>query len=314
MSGYDYTTPDGVQHLLLSYTNDQDLQQHFLRRMVNMRWSPEQTVFVLFPLVDNIACLNNFLEPFPLIVDFVDNQLFWATDERRALAAMSQYAILARMASHCVFNSEENLITFRDYGVLPKFVPATLIPNWYRQPFGTKPSTAILPRNGLHIFYSGNMNDRVDWETLTSVSQIPDVILHLVGTAQRVQSNLQELLRQQNVVYHGPKTELQTISILQTMDVAIIPHLQNNCSQFMNPIKVGMYLSVGIPILSMRVSGIEAHHNMQLCADGTEMVSLLSKWQPHRWQAHNAAPKICFASFEQLYMDIIGSLQTVNAE
>ena len=112
--------------------------------------------------------------------------------------------------------------------------------------------------------YSGNMNDRVDWGLLLRVAALPgQPRIHLVGTAARTQlQTLRRVMTHDQVVYHGPRNELETLDLLSQADVAIMPHKVDEFSTFMNPLKLSMYEALGLPVVSTDVPGVTAVEGM----------------------------------------------------
>ncbi|MBN1551830.1 hypothetical protein JW979_10190, partial [bacterium] len=55
----------------------------------------------------------------------------------------------------------------------------------------------------------------------------------------------------------GPIPYPEVISEIRCLDVALIPHLDNPISRNMDPMKLYLFLGLGIPIVSTRFSGIE---------------------------------------------------------
>ena len=113
-------------------------------------------------------------------------------------------------------------------------------------------------RQKLHIVYSGNMNDRIDWALLKKLGEVTlPVRIHLVGSCQDAQAEMIDILKSERFVYHGPRREKDLLRLLCKSDIAVLPHLADDCSEFMNPIKVSMFACLGLPCISTRIAGVD---------------------------------------------------------
>ena len=242
-------TQDGVVLKAFWYILPEELQRAFFQFLITHTLLPENTVFILFPIIQELPLLEDILREYPTIVDIVDNQISWATTPERQTFMLEQYFRLMAPARHVVFNTE----TTRNYFVERHFLNTDqdirVIPNWYTLPDSVSFIHSPFKDKTIHLFYSGNMNDRMDWELLQVLAEEPNIKLHLVGTAVRSATRLNTLLSYDGILYHGVLSEQQTLKLLQYMDACIIPHIIDNVSLFMNPIKIRMYQSVGLPIL-----------------------------------------------------------------
>jgi hypothetical protein len=129
---------------------------------------------------------------------------------------------------------------------------------------------------GRQIVYSGNMHDRIDWALLGRVvDTFADVTIHLVGKANLDKGPLPESLVKPNVVFHGPKPERETLRLLRQMDLAIVPHAVDHVSVFMNPLKVQMYESVGLPTVATNVAGIEASDLLMVAESDNAFIDMI---------------------------------------
>lgn len=238
---------DGIKYRMIAWESPQDLRKEMALFLEMEKLFPANTLFVLFPVIEILEEVEELLRPFGKIVDVVDNQLAWAKDNFRRARIMAQYFGLMQNAQRVVFN---NPVT-RDFFVDRNFVSiddTEVIPNWYSLPGGIEIRKGSMQGPGKHIFYSGNMNDRLDWDLLREIASLPDVKLHLAGTASQITDKLNALIAA-GAIYHGVTNEKETLALLQTMDAAIIPHVRNEISRYMHPIKAGMYQAVGLPVI-----------------------------------------------------------------
>lgn len=263
-----YLSVDGVLYKMLDIARPEELHSQFLHFLVQQDILPQNTCFVLFPIVNGIEQIQTVLVPYKKIVDVVDNQTVWASTNEAQLHMLAQYKELIQSATVTVFNSENNRTIFLEKGLLSSQANYSRIANWYRLPCGVcSLPLAPLAESVLHLVYSGNMNDRIDWGLLHAICALPQTTLHLIGVCSRRQDDLFALLKHPAAVYHGALDELRTLELVRRMDAAIVPHEDNYCSMFMNPMKIHMYAALGIPVLCAAIAGVESRENLTVCKD-----------------------------------------------
>ena len=249
---------EGVEHIFLEdqMFNEEDAIRSFL---LSQKMLPQNTLFVLFPLIGYFEKFFNIIDGYRYIADIVDNQLGWKSKYPEKI--IKQYKIICKNAENVVFNSGNNRQFFIDHGLIEEAEKSLQIANWYELPetsMGEKLSA--IEKNSQKIFYSGNMNDRIDWELIENLLYaLPEgIILYLVGNACSSGDKLKEILsRHDNCQFLGPIDERILIQFIEDALFAIIPHTVEATSQYMNPLKIYMYASLGIECISTAVPGLE---------------------------------------------------------
>lgn len=254
-----YTCSDGVKYQAILHESDDGLPKAFMKFVAENHIVPENTKFIIFPIVRPILKILDILSNYPLVVDFVDNQFSWASAGETQVFR-EQYRRLAASARHIVFNSEQNLKHFVREGIVQTDANVTVIPNWYTAPKSIHRQTYKKSAER-SIIYSGNMNDRIDWVLMNAVAEL-GYTLHLAGNAYRSPPEFHQLVDRPNVLYHGPLKEDAAYAIIASCHVAIMPHTRDNFSDFMNPLKIHMYASTGIPVVSTEVNGLARAPNV----------------------------------------------------
>jgi hypothetical protein len=132
------------------------------------------------------------------------------------------------------------------------------------------------------------MNDRIDWNLIEKVLEIlpDDITLYLIGNAQRSAEKIRDILsRHQNCQFLGPIDERNLIDFIQNSLFSIMPHTVESTSQYMNPLKIHMFASLGIKCISTDVPGLEKRFSNLLiakdekdfihqCVDNIEMIKI----------------------------------------
>lgn len=105
--------------------------------------------------------------------------------------------------------------------------------------------------------YTGNLRDRLDVELLERISdERPDWQIVLIGSAHGTPDILR-LQGRENVHFLGVRPYEEAQAYISHFDVAIMPHIDNEVSQRMNPLKLYVYHALGVPIVSTDVANIE---------------------------------------------------------
>ncbi|MCK5538030.1 MAG: glycosyltransferase, partial [Bacteroidales bacterium] len=122
---------EDVEHIMLEdqMFNEEDYFRSFL---LSQKMLPQNTLFVLFPLVGYFEKFFNIIDGYRYIADIVDNQLGWKSQypEKK----MKQYKIICKNAENVIFNSENNRQFFIDHGLLEEREKSLQIANWYELP------------------------------------------------------------------------------------------------------------------------------------------------------------------------------------
>ncbi len=238
---------DGASYRLIEYKDAVNLQNRVMEFLASENLRIDNTLFVLFPVIDELENIEDILRPYIKIADIVDNELGWASDGARAGRLLDQYFRIVNYCSHVVFSSQHAQDFFTSHNFCDSD-RTKMIPNWYETPPGFIPKFSKLDDHNRHLFYSGNMNDRIDWQLLRRIVEMPGVKIHLVGTCKLKPEQLAALIAD-GAIYHGATTEKETLELLTYMDAAIIPLLPDDISRYMDPIKVCMYRAVGLPVI-----------------------------------------------------------------
>lgn len=254
----DGYTEDGITYKTVSVDYTQTPESGVKRYLLSKGLYPTNTAVVLFPAVPEWKSIVKSFTGYKIVCDVVDNQLAW--EKRKPLELLSQYKHLIDISEHVVFNAVDNMKFFDDAGYLNKS-SVSVLPNWYTAPagFSRSDSTSGSLRNEIRIAYSGNMNDRFDWDTVARISQeieLP-ISIHLIGNCQRSLDKMVKILDNTAIQYHGPMREKDLLVFLAECDLAIMPHLEDEHSGFMNPMKVNMYQSIGIPCVASSMPGVD---------------------------------------------------------
>jgi glycosyltransferase involved in cell wall biosynthesis len=208
------------------------------------------------PVVPQYAAALDAIAPAFIVADVIDDQrTFPGSSETYRRQVIESYDLMLGSADAVFSNCEPVREAF--VGIRPdiKVVPngAELFPNietW--EPAG---ELAGLPRP--IIGYVGNLRDRVDLDLIEAVAeQYPHGSVVLVGSAHGRPEVGQLAARHANVRLLGVKPYDEAQRIIRGFDVAIMPHIKNDQSDRMNPLKLYVYFAVGVPVVTTDVANI----------------------------------------------------------
>ncbi|MEB8430924.1 hypothetical protein OO007_01710 [Cocleimonas sp. KMM 6892] len=264
---------DGINYHLLTY-KDHDglnsLEKKFNDFLTTEHIYPDNSVMVLFPLIQQFSLLLESLVAYKVIVDIVDNQVQWMKKPEVRLQGLKQYHELITLADEVVANSPTNLEYFDDLhffeGKKPHFIA-----NWYSLPSNFEYQRSV-NSGEINLIYSGNLNDRIDWDLMAKICKALSGVsgyLHIAGSAVRQSDKMKKLLRNENCIYHGVIGEKNLLRLLQHVNFAVVPHKEDRISKFMDPIKLKMYKKLGITSLTTKLPSLPEDDPMIIVAESS---------------------------------------------
>ena len=264
---------DGVFHQSLLTDGSESFATTFNRFLIRKGIFPSNTIFINFPAITDFSQLLTLLDGYKKITDIVDNQLSWET--KNPLPLITQYLSFTGSSDEVIFNSEKNMNFFIESGLSNK-EQSFLVPNWYSLPTSFITPAKQKTSRHLKILYSGNMNDRIDWSLLELLHDTIDdnVRIHLVGSADKSADELTRILEERKkFIYHGPMRESELLDFAATCHLAVMPHLHDKHSTFMNPMKLNMYTAIGLACVSTDIPGIDkSNPYLTVCKTSTEFI------------------------------------------
>lgn len=120
------------------------------------------------------------------------------------------------------------------------------------------------------IGYVGNLRDRIDWELLEGLVRMrPEWSFVFAGSAED-NSNIASIAKFANVRFLGVVEYHDLPSFLMSIDVGIVPHIVNDMTNSMNPLKVYNYLAAGVPVVSTAIPNLNELVDLISVANGPE--------------------------------------------
>ncbi|GIU87287.1 MAG: hypothetical protein KatS3mg009_1802 [Acidimicrobiia bacterium] len=259
------------------------------------------TVLWAYPTNDDLPVLIDELDPDLVVTDVVDDHRTFAPPgtARHAAFERNYREVLAR-SDVVIANCEPVARSMREFGG-----EVHVVPNGLELP-GARPRPPR-PRElrGLPrpiIGYVGNLSQRIDVRLLKRVVRArPDWQFVFVGSAHHDRAVL-DLDYRSNVHFVGVKRYDETLAFVEHFDVAIVPHLDNEMTRSMNPLKAFVYCSTGVPVVTTPVANLDELADLVTVADGPDaFVAAVeaalrrgrrppdrARLAPHSWEARVA--------------------------
>jgi glycosyltransferase involved in cell wall biosynthesis len=208
-----------------------------------------------YPKHFDLPDLINALEPDLVIMDVVDDHRTWRPEGVEHDEIAAHYAEVLARADVTLTNCEPMRA---EMAALSDTV--RLVPNGCQWPApagdGIVPDALVgLPRP--LVGYVGNLSARLDIALLEKVARArPDWTLVFVGSSHAGQDAL-VLDDYPNVHFVGPRSDADARAFIDSFDVAIIPHVDDEMTRRMHPLKVFVYCSRGVPVVTTAIGNLD---------------------------------------------------------
>ena len=210
-------------------------------------------IFYVCPINFEFINIKETIESDFIISDVIDDQTKWPHSEERKKSIEFNYEETLSSSDFVLTNSEK---VREKMCLLNK--KTFLVPNAAeietKQEINKKPSL-LRNINSPIIGYIGNLDAiRLDVELIEYIArERPDWSFVFIGSSHQNMTKL-SISKAPNIHILGvvPYKNLQNYS--KYFDAAIIPHLDNELTQSMDPLKLYVYLSLGVPIISTTIS------------------------------------------------------------
>lgn len=220
-------------------------------------------VFWVYPTNPDLPMLIDRFQPDVVVTDVVDDNRTWYSNGSTKYEELTEnyQAILDR--SDVVL---ANCVAVRD--VMSQYHPAVeLLPNACEPPSAGEDGPHEAPIelakiDGPIIGYVGNLSSRIDVGLVDHIAETrPDWTIVLIGSAHAGEAVLRAG-RHPNVKILGPRRNDDAKRYIRAFDVAIVPHLDNVMTRSMNPLKVFVYCSLGVPVVSTELANLDELRDM----------------------------------------------------
>ncbi|MDO6709130.1 hypothetical protein Q4567_00210 [Aliiglaciecola sp. 2_MG-2023] len=275
----------GIEYLAIDAIDDRELESQLNTFIIEKEIKSDAAQIVFFPILPFWHIFLSSFGDYECYADIVDNELSWCRDDGLKIEYIAQYKALCLKSKTCFFNSKDNANSFIESGLCDSN-KHLVIENWYTLPPDFKQKTKLRKNAKTKVFYSGNLNDRIDWRLLSTIiqSNIGFAEFSIVGNAAEVSDKIEQLLKFGNVKYWGPLTEMDCLKLMQNHDLAIVPHKVDSVSRYMNPLKVLMYEVMQLPTVVLTLPGVDmSGENIIRVTDESSFINAIKSFKQKKF-------------------------------
>lgn len=216
-----------------------------------------RTVFLVYPRNFDFPELAEVLDPDLVVADVVDDHRAWASsDPAYAQRLTDNYEQILGLSDVVLANCESVRQAMRPFAEEIALLPNASEPPDPGRPRGDRPG-ALAHLTGPIVAYAGNLSSRLDLTLLERLAgERPDYQLVLIGSAH-LDRQVLRLDERPNVTFLGVRPYDELLQILDHVDVGLIPHLDDDMTRSMNPLKAFVYCGRRVPVVSTRVANLD---------------------------------------------------------
>ncbi|MEG3160374.1 glycosyltransferase [Sphingomonas sp. LB2R24] len=231
-----------------------DGYEDFIRSELRAANIGDSPVLWVCPVVFDYTMVKSVVNPGCIVADVIDDQRRFPSREPHRTRVHAAYDEILRDADLVLANCEpvrEGFAAIReDIRVIPNGAEMFDLSHSWAVP----EDLAHLPRPILG--YVGNLRDRVDLELIGKVADaFPGGSVVLIGSAHD-RPDVLALGARPNIHILGVKPYEDATRYIRAFDVAMVPHLRNELSESMNPLKLYVYFALNVPIVTTDVANI----------------------------------------------------------
>jgi glycosyltransferase involved in cell wall biosynthesis len=233
---------------------------------------PSESVFWVYPKNYHAPEAIERFRPARVVIDVIDDHRAWpgVTDAECEHLTDNYRALLAN-ADMAFANCEPVVESMRGF-----FPEIRLVPNGCDEQVNSKVPEHDPAFQGFaastrcKIGFVGNLEKKIDIELIGKVaSNFPECMVVLLGSTH-ANPDVLSLLEHPNVLMPGVVPYQYVGAWVSRFDVGIIPHLDMELTRSMNPLKLYMYLSCRVPVVSTEIYNIDRSSSLVRMASSHE--------------------------------------------
>jgi hypothetical protein len=164
---------------------------------------------------------------------------------------------------------------------------------------------------GKTIGYIGNLESKIDVDLIGKLAKrFSDCQIVLIGSTHANPAVLQ-LKTYPNVKMPGVVPYAEAGAWVSRFDVGIVPHLKSNLTNNMNPLKVYVYWSFNVPVVSTEISNIDLTNKMlSVAANHDDFIAAVSATLEQNHPRGNPSTYVIANSWERRLSSHVDELLT----
>jgi len=219
---------------------------------------PGDSIFCIYPKFFPGSAILDHFKPNKVLIDVIDDHRAWpGISEVEKQKISGHYKNLLEYADMAFVNCAPMLDLMEEYSSAVRLVPNGCDespPN--NEPLHSEEFELFKAWQGKKIGFVGNLEAKIDIELIKKIAhKFLDSKIALLGSthANRAAFDLYNL---PNVIMPGVIPYNEVGSWIKQFDVAIIPHKNIKMTNFMNPLKLFVFLQWRVPIVTTDVANI----------------------------------------------------------
>ena len=216
-----------------------------------------RTVFWICPNNFHFPAIERRFEPDLVVADVIDDQRKWDVSSDRKKKLTDNYReILGR--SHLVFANCATVVESMRGFTEKVHLFSNAVELVEERSRSWEEPRELRRMKGPIVGYVGNLDiSRIDIDLLAAMArERPQWNLVFIGSMHRGK-DIKRLARFGNVHFLGVRVYEHAMRYIRYFDVAMIPHVDNELTRYMNPLKLYVYLSLHVPVVSTPIANIE---------------------------------------------------------
>ena len=240
------------------------------------------------------------------VADIIDDQRTFPSSASYRSAVIDSYAGTLQRVDLAFANCDATKAAFEEFRRDIHVIPNAAEP-CFPQVSDEKPEQ-LATLTGPVIGYVGNLRDRIDVDLLELLSNHdPSWQIVLIGSAHR-DPDVLRLQRLPNVHFLGVVPYGKLSNYIGHFDVAIMPHLDNEISKAMNPLKLYVYASAGVPTVTTDVANIgEVSDYAVVAKSADEFVAAVQRLIGTKRQSRSLQPGLTWPARVSKAIELIDS-------
>lgn len=247
------------------------------------------TIYWVCPRNFHFLAIRERFRPDLVVADVIDDHREWPHITRRYRSALSRnYEEILRQSDLVMANCEPVARAMRLYCDTVHVVPNGADSRDTETGRGPVPK-ALRRIKGPVVGYAGNLDSaRLDVELLEFIArERPRWTVVLIGS-MHMSTEVRVLEQYRNVRFLGPLAYSDALAHMEWFSVGLLPHLDNGLTRHMSPLKVYVYLSAGLPVVSTKVGNMEQFGSLVRTGDTRrtfveQIEACLAEGRTQRW-------------------------------
>jgi len=300
------------------YPDTSEYMQFIKSRLNEQDIKSQESIFWFYPENAYISKIVKYFKPKLKVVDLVDDGRTWpGLSGVKRLQLTKHYKDVLKTADLALANCQKVKQSLQKYHPDIK-----LIPNGCE--LGSSPdltSDILFQRfksiSGPKLGYVGNLEKgKIDADLIKYLAgRRPDWHIFLIGSTH-ANPDILKLDEYPNIHFTGVVQYPDVRAWIKAFDVAILPHLNSAKTRSMNPLKLYVYCSVGVPVVSTQIENLdELKSFISIAADYDDFLKNIDKLLENKNKSITTGMKDCLYnnSWDNRVGQIIDKLQELMA-